>query len=118
MMNIGERQKLKKNSDFQRVYKESKSFANYLLVCYILRHPENPTRRVGFSVSKKMGKAVKRNRIKRLLREAYRLNQHLLVDGIDLVIIPRAKAVDATYREIEKGMVKLFARAGILKRDM
>jgi ribonuclease P protein component len=117
-MNIGDRQKLKKNSEFQRVYKESRSFANYILVCYVLKHPADPARRVGFSVSKKMGNAVKRNRIKRLLREAYRLNQHLLMDGMDLVIIPRVKTTDATYKEIEKGMVKLFARAGILKKGM
>lgn len=117
-MKIGDRQKLKKNSEFQRVYKESCSFANYILVCYVLKHPDNPVRRVGFSVSKKMGKAVKRNRIKRLLREAYRLNQHRVVDGIDLVIIPRAKTAEATYGEIEKGMIKLFARAGILKKGM
>lgn len=116
MMKLGER--LKKNNEFQKVYKRGNSFANHLLVVYVLKHPDDPIRRVGFSVSKKMGKAVQRNRIKRLLREAYRLNQHLMKDGVDLIVIPRQNLIGKTYGEIEKGMVKLFQKAGILKKSM
>lgn len=110
--------KLKKNKEFQRVYKVNKSYANNLLVVYVLEHRDNPQRRVGFSVSKKMGKAVKRNRIKRMLREIYRLNQHRFREDVDLVLIPRQKLIGATYVEIEKGMIKLFDKAGILKKGI
>ncbi|AZR74935.1 ribonuclease P protein component [Anoxybacter fermentans] len=94
------------------------SYANNILVLYILKHPEDPVQRVGFSVSKKIGKAVKRNRVKRLLKEAYRLNKHRLMEGIDLIIIPRKRILGANFREIEKGMIKLFSKAGILKKDI
>lgn len=110
--------KLKKNKEFQRVYKVNKSYANSLLVVYVLEHRNNPVRRVGFSVSKKMGKAVKRNRIKRMLKEIYRLNQHRFRGDVDLVLIPRQKLIGATYAEIEKGMIKLFDKAGILKKGI
>lgn len=116
MMKLGDR--LRKNSEFQKVYRNSRSFANHMLVVYLLPHPENLKRRVGFSVSKKMGKAVQRNRIKRLLREAYRLNQHKLEEGLDLIIIPRQKIIGAKYKEVEKGMINLFKKAGILRKGM
>lgn len=111
-------EKLKKNSDFQKVYKHGRSFANRLLVVYVLFHPENPNRKIGFSISKKVGKAVQRNRIRRLLIEAYRLNQQLFREDLDLIIIPRKKIVGATYSEVEKWMIKLFRKAGILKNRM
>lgn len=110
--------KLKKNTEFQRVYKANKSYANSFLVVYVREHRDNPGRRVGFSVSKKMGKAVQRNRIKRQLREAYRLNQHKLRDDVDLIFIPRQRLIGSTYREIEKGMIKLFDKAGISKKGI
>ncbi len=109
--------RLRKNSEFQRVYKQGKSFANKILVVYVLRHPRDLERKVGFTVSKKYGNAVNRNRIKRLLKEAYRLNQNQLQDGIDLIFIPRQRIVGLQFKEIEKGMIKLFSKAGILKKD-
>lgn len=107
--------KLRKNSQFQRVYKRGKSYANKLLVVYVLKHPKDPTRRVGYTVSKKIGNAVTRNRVKRLMREAYRLNQHRLQDGVDLVFIPRQRILGASFHEVEKWMIRLFSKAGIGK---
>lgn len=109
---------LNKGREYKRVYEKGTSYANYLLVVYVYPHPNQLGRKVGFTVSKKMGKAVQRNRLRRLLKEAYRLNQDLLQDQIDLIFIPRQRAKEAEFKEIEKGMVKLFRRAGILKKDM
>ncbi|MCK4260494.1 MAG: ribonuclease P protein component [Halanaerobiales bacterium] len=109
--------KLRKNREFQRVYKFGKSFANKILVVYVFYHPQNSERRVGFTVSKKFGNAVKRNRLKRLMKEAYRLNQYQIQDGIDLIFLPRQRIIGAKFKEIEKGMTKLFSKAGILKKD-
>ena len=65
---------LKKNSDFQRVYKEGKSYANKYLVMYILKR-DTQKNRIGISVSKKVGNSVVRHRLTRLIRESYRLNE-------------------------------------------
>lgn len=110
--------KLKKNSQFKNVYQHGESFANHILVIYVLHHPEDSARRMGFSISKKVGNAVQRNHIRRRLIEIYRLHQESFKSGIDIVIIPRYRIINYTYKQMEKGLIKLFKKAGILKKNM
>lgn len=107
-------EKLKKTHQFKNVYRNGKSYANKFLVLYILKN-KKCARRIGYSVSKKVGKAVVRNRIKRLLREVYRHNKDRLKLGYDLVFIARNPIVDASYHQIEEQANDLFAKAGIIK---
>ena len=95
-------QSLKKNRDFQNVYKKGTSFANSYLVMYILENglQEN---RIGISVSKKVGNSVVRHRITRLIRESYRLNEQKFVGGLDIVVIARPGAKERSFFEIERG---------------
>ena len=62
--------------------------------------------RLGLTVSAKLACAVKRNRIKRLFREAYRLHEDEFATGVDLVLVARARAVGATYQDIEKSLLR------------
>ena len=82
-------QSLKKNRDFQNVYKKGTSFANSYLVMYILENglQEN---RIGISVSKKVGNSVVRHHLTRLIRESYRLSEEHFRCGIDIVVIASA----------------------------
>ena len=81
---------LKKNQDFQKVYRKGTSQANRYLVMYVLKngHMEN---RLGISVSKKVGNSVVRHRITRLIRESYRLNETLFERGLDIVVVARTR---------------------------
>ena len=88
MLGLKKIEKLRKNKSFQALYRGGKSFANRQLVLYVLPN-HRPGRRVGFAAGKKLGGAVTRNRIKRMLREAYRLSQHRLINGIDIIIVGR-----------------------------
>ena len=92
---------LKKNHEFARVYKKAKSFANKHLVLYVIQNGK-PYNQLGISISKKLGKAVSRNRVRRLIKEQYRLRQETLAQGFNLVIIVRPAAKDTTFREIGK----------------
>lgn len=102
--------KIRKNKEFKKIYSRGKSYANKLLVLYIANNKEDKTK-VGFSVSKKVGKAVVRNRVKRLIREAYRLNQDKIKKrGVSLVFIARNRAKDANFIEIEKALLDLLKK--------
>ena len=100
---------LRRPADFQAVYDRRRSAADGTLVVYA---KENglPYSRVGLSVSKKFGGAVARNRIRRLLREAYRLGKAELPTGFDLVLIPRP-AEDYTLDGFRHSLVKLVPQA-------
>ena len=104
---------LRKNRDFQNVYRHGRSCANHYLVMYIL---ENNTgrNRIGISVSKKVGNSVIRHHITRLVRESYRLHEELFRSGLDIVIIARVNAKDITYRQTEKALLQLAKRHCIL----
>ena len=88
---------------YQAVDKKGKSRANRLLVMYIL---ENHTEknRLGISVSKKVGNSVVRHRVTRLVRESYRLMEDRFHSGLDIVVIARAGARDASYHDIDKAI--------------
>ncbi len=107
-------QSLKKNYQFRFVYSRGRSIANRLLVMYAVRNSLSANR-YGISVSKKVGNSVVRSRITRLLRESYRLNENKLERGYDIVVIARASAKDAAYREIESALLHLLKKQRLLK---
>ena len=91
---------LKENHEFRRLYHRGVSTAGKHVVIYCRRNKLGYNR-LGLTVSAKLACAVKRNRIKRLFREAYRLNEDKFADGIDLVLVARA-----SYQEIEKSLLR------------
>ncbi len=88
---------LRRTSDFQRAFREGKSVAGQYVVVYAVPNGL-PEVRLGYPVGKKLGGAVKRNRIKRLLREAARLAPNMPVRGYDMVFVPRRKIADPKVR--------------------
>ncbi len=104
-------QRLRRSRDFGLVRREGKSRSDRLLV--LLARPNGlEVTRFGFSVGKRVGKAVVRNKIKRRLREAARLVK--VQKGWDLVLIARKDASSADYHGLEGSMTNLFGRAGVL----
>mgnify|MGYP002605160752 CR=1 FL=1 len=104
---------LKRNADFQNVYKNGKSYANRCLVMYVL---ENQTgrNRLGISVSKKVGNSIVRHRVTRLIRESYRLQEDMFNSGLDMVVIARKSAKDKTCQDIGSALQHLGKLHGIL----
>ena len=97
---------LKKNKDFQNVYKRGRSLANTCLVMYILKNGQDKNR-LGISVSKKVGNSVVRHHLTRLVRESYRLSEEHFRCGYDIVVIGRTGAKDKNYHEIESALIHL-----------
>lgn len=91
---------LKKNYEFHRLYSKGKSAVTSFLVVYA-RKSRRRENRIGFTVSNKLGKAVTRNRVRRRLREIYRLHETDFSPGTELVVVARARAVTATYHQLE-----------------
>lgn len=108
---------LKKNIEFQKVYKEGKIKANKYLVMYVL--PNNLSiNRLGISVSKKVGNSVVRHRLTRLIREIYRLNCNMFNSGLDIVVVVKTTARDENYHTIESAIMHLSKIQNILiKKD-
>ena len=105
---------LKNNRDFQNVYKNGESFANKYLVMYVL---ENGTgcNRLGISVSKKVGNSVVRHRVKRLIKESYRLHEGIFNSGLDIVVIARQGAATVGFFEVESALLHLAKRHEMIK---
>lgn len=114
-MYFNETERLRKDSDFRRVYKHGKSFANRYLVMYIMRN-NLEYNRVGISVSKKVGKAIVRNKVKRRIRESFRLDvDQKIKSGYDIVFIARVAISDMQYNEINKSMKHLVNKFKLFK---
>ena len=105
---------LKKNHQFQFVYKYGKSYANKYLVMYIKENGME-INRIGISVSKKVGNSVVRHRVTRLVRESYRLHEAVFNSGLDIVIVARQSAVSVGYEEIESALLHLGKLHHIIK---
>ncbi len=92
---------LKKNSDFRRLYAKGRNAVLPTLVVY-LRRTRREDNRVGFTVTTRLGHAVVRNRIRRRLREVYRLHREELRPGLDLVVVARSRSINAPFRTLER----------------
>lgn len=105
---------LKKNHQFQFVYKYGKSYVNKYLIMYIKENGLG-INRVGISVSKKVGNSVVRHRVTRLIRESYRLHESIFNSGLDIVIIARPGAATVGYEEVESALLHLSKLHHIIK---
>ena len=107
-------QSLKRNSDFRRAYSRGKSAAGRYVAVYCRRNG-SAGNRLGITVGTKVGKAVVRNRIRRRLREIYRLSLPEMRTGYDIVIVARSKSVGAEYRQLEASFLHACGKLGLLK---
>jgi ribonuclease P protein component len=107
--------RLRNRADFSRVYRHGKSFANHQFVVYWSRKKEVEQFRVGVSCSKKIGNAVVRNRMRRLVKEIVRHHQHQIIEHIDLIFIVRKGALDKSYQELEKSVLHVLRKSSLLK---
>ena len=107
---------LKKNSDFRRLYSRGKSAVTPYMVVYCRRNKEHGNR-LGYTVSTKLGHAVVRNRVRRRLREIYRLNSHKLFPGYDIVIVARTRCVEGDYWKMEKAFLSACEKLGLIKES-
>jgi len=105
---------LKKNYQFQKVYKHGKSVASKTIILYFKR---NGTRQLnlGISISKKIGNSVQRHRLKRIYKEAFRQLREKIKDGYDFIIVARKGTAKTTYHEAVEELTKTFNRGKIIK---
>ncbi|MFA6807587.1 MAG: ribonuclease P protein component [Eubacteriales bacterium] len=105
--------RMKKNSEFKKVFSSGKSFASKYVIVYISRGKT----KFGFIASKKIGNAVKRNRAKRLMREALRLNYGKIKDGYQIIIIARANINGVCLCDVENSILYVMKKACILIKE-
>ena len=107
--------RLKTKSDFNNLYINSKKIINNELILISKPNDRNVSR-FGFSIKKKFGTAVKRNKIKRRLKESIRRTN--VIDGWDVIFIPRKNIQTKNYQQIESSIKNLLIRAGLLKKKV
>jgi len=111
------RGRLSRSAEFERVYKQGRSIANRHLVLYTFPNPSADRPRLGLSVSRKVGGAVQRNRVKRLLREAFAQAESELKPDQDVVVVARPAAGELAEREglagVDASLGELILKAGL-----
>jgi ribonuclease P protein component len=113
---VHRKNRLTDREDFKKVYRQGQSTANYQFALYYMERADQGPFRVGVSVSKKIGKAVVRNRLRRRIKEAVRLNQHLLKDGYDLIIIARRASLNLNdFKALQKSLLHVLRKASLLR---
>ena len=105
---------LKGNRAFRRIYAKGKSQALPAVVLYCRKNGAGENR-LGLTVGTKVGKAVHRNRIRRRLREIYRLHEGEFRTGWDIVAVARSRAREARYQELEADFLRAAAKLGLLR---
>jgi len=114
-MGIRKKYRIKKNEEFQKVFQGGRSTANRQFVVYVLDKPEQPYFRIGLSVSKKIGKAVVRNRVKRYIRQVILEMKEELAAGKDYIVIARIPTAEMDYFEVKKSLIHVFRKAGVIR---
>jgi len=109
-------QRLKLKNDFENVFKSGKKLMTTDITLWYNPVGKIKKCRLGIIVSKRLGQAVERNRVKRLIRETFRLNKHLLAD-FDIILYPRNKESFSDFRNTQQKVLNLLRKAGIYKND-
>lgn len=107
---------LKQNHAFRRLYAKGKHAVSPALALYCRGNGRNYNR-LGLTVGTKVGKAVCRNRVRRRLREIYRLHEEELKPGCDLVIVARVRAAHVSYWELDREFLRLAGKLDLLRRN-
>lgn len=107
--------RIKKNADFQFIYRKGKSVANRQFVVYTYEQQKATHFRLGISVSKKLGNAVTRNRIKRSIRECFKVHKTDLLP-IDMIVIARFPAKAMSTQEIQKSLEHVLKIAEVFNK--
>ena len=106
---------VKENYEFRRIYAKGKSGVSPYLVVYC-RPNRRGNNRLGVTVSAKLGHAVVRNRVRRRLREIFRLAQPEMKQGYDIIIVARSRAVTASYRELNAAYLRMCEKLELLEK--
>lgn len=106
---------LKKNYEYKNVLSKGKFYVGKYVIAYIKKNNKNENY-VGIAVSTKIGNAVKRNRIKRVIREAYRIKKNSLKKGYDIVLLWKkdSQFKDANFRNVNEDLVQIFDKANMV----
>lgn len=108
--------RLTKKEDYRVVYRHGKSTANHQFVVYYLKRPKHEHLRLGISVSKKVGNAVVRNRIRRRVKEIVRHHIDAILPRYDLVLIARIGAAEQDFHAMEKSILHVLKRAKLVNK--
>lgn len=108
--------RIKKNKEFQSIFKKGKSFANRELVIYYRLNPLQGHFRIGISVGKKIGNAVTRNRIKRYIRESFNHFKNEIDSNVDIIIIARKATMNMDFHQIKGSLQHLLFKEKLFKK--
>lgn len=103
---------LKENHEFRRLYAKGKSAVTPCVAVYCRKNRFGKSR-IGFSTGTKLGKAVVRNKVRRRLREAYRIHEGEFSPGFDIVVAARVRCAHASYREMERQLLQAMDKLGL-----
>lgn len=106
--------RLRKNMEFKRVFSGGKNYWNRNLILYVRKNKLDESR-YGITITKKIGNAVVRNKIRRRIKEIYRLNLNRIKNGYDLIFVPKKNIVDLSFKELESAVIHILKISGMLK---
>lgn len=104
---------LKQNHEFRRLYNKGKSAVSPYFAVYC-RKNRREVSRLGITTGVKLGNAVKRNRVRRRIRELYRTNEGRILPGYDIVVVARTRAIYARYSDLERSFLQLLKKVEML----
>jgi ribonuclease P protein component len=108
--------RLRSNMEFRKVYNKGKNYWNRNLILFVKKNDLGYTR-VGYSITKKIGNSVVRNRIRRQMKEIYRLNFDQVEKGYDLIFIPKKNVVDISFEKLESAMLHIMNISKVIKKE-
>ncbi len=108
---------LKRNHEFRRLYQKGKNAVTPCLAVYC-RKNRGDVSRIGFTVGVKIGGAVVRNKVRRRLREAYRIHEAQILSGYDIVVVARVRAAHVRYRDIERNLLSALEKLGLFRKGV
>ena len=107
---------VKQNGDFRRIYRRGRSAVSGGVVVYCMKNRQGMSR-LGVTVSTKLGHAVVRNRVRRRLRELYRLHRAEMLSGYDVIVVARVRAVEMPYAKLERQYLRCLGELGLMKEN-